>query len=139
MFPALFANSLKCQFDPRPFSSSSGIGSASGDPISHVLTPTDQIEDPIVLLEGRRSSTGALLSPDVLDQIRNESGEGATSNDNFYMLKKDSQRRLTLVKVLQQDKGSICRQWLALMTKEVPEHSLNQVGENIFIFCIELI
>lgn len=90
--------------------------------VNHVLTPTDLIEEPI-LLEGRRSSSGVLLSPEVLEQVR-----GAEAGDNFYMLKKDSQRRLTLVKVLQQDKAMICRQWYQLLLKEVPDTCLTQVG-----------
>ena len=63
-----------------------------------------------------------LLSPEVLEQVR-----GAEVGDNFYMLKKDSQRRLTLVKVLQHDRAIICRQWHQLLMKEVADSCLTQV------------
>eukprot|EP00095_Tigriopus_kingsejongensis_P009279 maker-scaffold2334_size17013-snap-gene-0.5 protein:Tk09279 transcript:maker-scaffold2334_size17013-snap-gene-0.5-mRNA-1 annotation:"mitogen-activated protein kinase kinase kinase 5" len=108
-----------------PLSSGSNVGvSPSIDVQSHVLTPTDQLDgDPLLL--ARRSSSGALLSPDVLEQIKSVDGmEGG--NDNFYLLKKDSQRRLTLVKVLQQDRAAICRQWNLLMSKENPDFCLSQ-------------
>ena len=42
------------------------------------------------LVNSRRDSSGALQSPDVLDSPK---------EDGFYLLKKDSQRRETLVKV----------------------------------------
>lgn len=51
----------------------------------------------------RRNSGGTLLSPDVETQ-----GEP----DGFYLLKKDSQRRTTLAKVLANDGPKICEVWL---------------------------
>lgn len=51
----------------------------------------------------RRNSSGTLLSPEV-----DTSGE----NEGFYMLKKDSQRRTTLAKVLAQDGSKICELWM---------------------------
>ena len=46
--------------------------------------------------------------PDVLDPAK---------EDGFYLLKKDSQRRATLVRVLQQDKHNICTTWHSLLIK----------------------
>ncbi|XP_059083690.1 mitogen-activated protein kinase kinase kinase 5-like isoform X3 [Tigriopus californicus] len=114
--------------------SGSGIGNNSpclegSISSSHVLTPTDQLDgDPLLNLEARRSSSGGLLSPDViLEQIKSADGfEGGNDGDNFYLLKKDSQRRLTLVKVLQIDRSAICRQWLQLTAKDIPDLCLNQ-------------
>ncbi|KAF5298256.1 hypothetical protein FQR65_LT09767 [Abscondita terminalis] len=51
----------------------------------------------------RRGSTGTLLSPEV---------DTGIETDGFYLLKKDSQRRTTLAKVLAQDGAKICELWL---------------------------
>ena len=109
---------------------------------AHVLTPTDQLEDPMLLDVARRSSSGALLSPEVLDHLRlssggrsglpsslggpNEIGEDG-SGDGFYLLKKDSQRRVTLVNILKNDRVAICKQWHQLLLKDIPGTCLTQV------------
>lgn len=51
----------------------------------------------------RRNSSGSLLSPEV---------EAGGDTDGFYLLKKDSQRRTTLAKVLAHDGSKICDVWL---------------------------
>ncbi|CAG9856880.1 unnamed protein product [Phyllotreta striolata] len=51
----------------------------------------------------RRNSSGTLLSPEV---------ETGTETDGFYLLKKDSQRRTTLAKVLANDGMKICEVWM---------------------------
>lgn len=51
----------------------------------------------------RRGSTGTLLSPEV---------DAGIETDGFYLLKKDSQRRTTLAKVLAQDGAKICEVWM---------------------------
>lgn len=51
----------------------------------------------------RRNSSGTLLSPEV---------DTGTETDGFYLLKKDSQRRTTLAKVLAQDGDKICKVWM---------------------------
>lgn len=52
----------------------------------------------------RRGSSGTLMSPEV--------DNGLESDDGFYLLKKDSQRRTTLAKVLAQDGNKICELWM---------------------------
>jgi mitogen-activated protein kinase kinase kinase 5 len=71
----------------------------------------------------RRSSTGVLLSPEV-DVISSTSKlpTGETSEtDGFYLLKKDSQRRQTLSKVLSQDEKTICEVWMDKIENDRPE------------------
>ena len=87
-------------------------------------------------LSGRRSSTAShvtttgatsgytspfLLSPEVDGGPKGVIlGEGTTeTEDGFYMLKKDSQRRQTLTRVLAQDGKKICDVWLRSLEREV--------------------
>nr|CAH7714390.1 unnamed protein product [Callosobruchus chinensis] len=51
----------------------------------------------------RRNSSGTLLSPEV---------DAGGETDGFYLLKKDSQRRTTLSKVLANDGAKICDVWM---------------------------
>jgi len=67
-----------------------------------ILTPTE-------ISLSRRVSNGEIQSPDVLDP---EKGDG------FYVTKKDSQRRLTLVKIMKDDKKNLCSNWHALLRKD---------------------
>lgn len=61
----------------------------------------------------RRSSTGVLLSPevDLTGTVSKRLGE-ASESDGFYLLKKDSQRRATLSRVLSHDEAKICDVWM---------------------------
>lgn len=66
----------------------------------------------------RRSSSGGLLSPEVelTGQPGHKSGE---DQEGFYLLKKDSQRRMTLTKVLSQDEATICEVWMRNIHQDV--------------------
>jgi hypothetical protein len=70
----------------------------------------------------RRSSGGVLLSPeiDVSSTSKSVVGE-AHESDGFYLLKKDSQRRQTLSKVLTQDEQKICYVWMEKIKNDRPE------------------
>jgi mitogen-activated protein kinase kinase kinase 5 len=82
------------------------------------ITPSVDIDnehDPALYMN-RRSSSGVLLSPEV--EISNTAARSGMSSaeaqesDGFYLLKKDSQRRATLSKVLSQDEATICKVWM---------------------------
>uniref|UniRef100_A0A1B6D1S4 mitogen-activated protein kinase kinase kinase n=2 Tax=Clastoptera arizonana TaxID=38151 RepID=A0A1B6D1S4_9HEMI len=68
----------------------------------------------------RRSSSGGLLSPEVDNGLRGPAGT-PTEQDGFYLLKKDSQRRMTLSRVLNQDQNNICQVWLKNIIQDVGE------------------
>lgn len=62
----------------------------------------------------RRSSSGGLLSPEVeiSGTPSKTSLNEASESDGFYLLKKDSQRRATLSRVLNHDEEKICNIWM---------------------------
>ncbi|XP_054742509.1 mitogen-activated protein kinase kinase kinase 15 [Anastrepha obliqua] len=62
----------------------------------------------------RRNSSGFLLSPEIeasTPSLRTNASE-TSETDGFYRLKKDSQRRTTLSKVLKMDEDKICNLWM---------------------------
>ncbi|XP_059490906.1 mitogen-activated protein kinase kinase kinase 15 isoform X2 [Neocloeon triangulifer] len=61
----------------------------------------------------RRFSNNTLLSPDI------ESPKDSAEQDGFYLLKKDSQRRTTLTRVLTQDEKKICDVWMKSIESDV--------------------
>ncbi|CAH2076794.1 unnamed protein product, partial [Iphiclides podalirius] len=71
---------------------------------------TDEMDNTDTLLN-RRSSSGGLLSPEV-DMTNVPRSSIDVEHDGFYLLKKDSQRRLTLSRVLEQDSEKICSKWM---------------------------
>jgi hypothetical protein len=60
------------------------------------------------------------------------------SSDRFYLLKKDSQRRITLVKVLQMDKSMIIDSWHMLITNQSPATPISKVRISIFNYIVVL-
>ncbi|XP_049868246.1 mitogen-activated protein kinase kinase kinase 15 isoform X2 [Pectinophora gossypiella] len=71
---------------------------------------TDEMDSSDTILN-RRSSSGGLLSPEV-DMTNVPRSSIDVEHDGFYLLKKDSQRRLTLSRVLEQDSEKICSKWM---------------------------
>jgi mitogen-activated protein kinase kinase kinase 5 len=87
----------------------------------------------------RRSSTGVLLSPEVAENdvisstSKHLAGE-ANESDGFYLLKKDSQRRQTLSKVLMQDEKKICEVWMEKITNDRSEKIVLEIVSANCIF-----
>lgn len=74
------------------------------------------------------NSSGLLLSPEIenfTSSPKNNNSENSET-DRFYRLKKDSQRRKTLSKVLALDENKICELW---MHKIESDHSTNNCIE----------
>ncbi|KAK4320966.1 hypothetical protein Pmani_008220 [Petrolisthes manimaculis] len=90
-----------------PVSPSSYLSSLSYS--SSVMTGSD-LDDSLMT---RRSSSSGLLSPEV-DSPRTD-GE----QDGFYLLKKDSQRRMTLTRVLMHDQQKIVEIWYQRLQQEL--------------------
>ncbi|XP_050665102.1 mitogen-activated protein kinase kinase kinase 15 isoform X1 [Leptidea sinapis] len=74
-------------------------------------TPSAEEMDNNDTILNRRSSSGGLLSPEV-DMPNVPRSSIDIEHDGFYLLKKDSQRRLTLSRVLEQDSEKICSKWM---------------------------
>uniref|UniRef100_A0A182KAK0 mitogen-activated protein kinase kinase kinase n=1 Tax=Anopheles christyi TaxID=43041 RepID=A0A182KAK0_9DIPT len=96
-----------------PKHSVNSIGNLAETP-SLEMDPAEQASTVFQL--NRRSSSGGLLSPEIDITTATASklplaGE-ANESDGFYLLKKDSQRRQTLDKVLCHDVTKICELWL---------------------------
>ncbi|XP_039751634.1 mitogen-activated protein kinase kinase kinase 15 isoform X2 [Pararge aegeria] len=88
-----------------------GIVPSSPDIDTMPNTPsTDEMDSNDTILN-RRSSSGGLLSPEV-DMPNVPRSSIDTEHDGFYLLKKDSQRRFTLSRVLEQDSEKICSKWM---------------------------
>ncbi|KAK7019356.1 hypothetical protein SK128_020208 [Halocaridina rubra] len=95
-----------------PASPSSYLSSLSYT--SSVMTGSD-LDDSLMT---RRSSSGGLLSPEV------ESPRTDGEQDGFYLLKKDSQRRMTLTKVLMHDQHKITQIWHQRLQRELGTSAL---------------
>ncbi|XP_044744016.1 mitogen-activated protein kinase kinase kinase 15 isoform X2 [Chrysoperla carnea] len=65
----------------------------------------------------RRNSSGVLLSPEIEIGSAGSQVKTETEQDGFYLLKKDSQRRTTLSRVLTQDEKKICQIWMESIKK----------------------
>ena len=65
--------------------------------------------------------SGSVMSPEIQD------GTQARSQDPFYMLKKDSQRRSDLNRVLKEDANIIATQWHESFLRVRPETAITEV------------
>lgn len=74
----------------------------------------------------RRSSSGLLSPPIDTPQVEQEQG-------NFYLLKKDSQRRSTIVKVLTDDAQSICDIWMRDLRQRIPDLTLTEANLKVLL------
>ncbi|RWS07520.1 mitogen-activated protein kinase kinase kinase 5-like isoform X4 [Dinothrombium tinctorium] len=74
-----------------------------------------------------RRNSGGILSP----PVEGLSTPGTDAEGGFYLLKKDSQRRTTLVQVMTSDANVICETWLHLLRQE--EQGLQLTDEHLHI------
>lgn len=93
---------------------------------------TEQDSDTSSIMNSRRSSSGGLLSPEV-ETVATDKGITPSiihsEQDGFYLLKKDSQRRTTLSRVLAQDGQKICEVWMdKIRTKHLGQTLLTLVN-----------
>lgn len=54
--------------------------------------------------------------------------------DGFYLLKKDSQRRLTLSRVLEQDSEKICSKWMLSVQQDFGNTVLRMASSFVYYF-----
>lgn len=81
----------------------------------------------------RRSSTGVLLSPEVDVSSTSKIAPGDLSeSDGMWILKKDSQRRQTLLKVLSEDENKICDIWMKRIENERSEKTVLEMVKKSF-------
>ncbi|XP_025195164.1 mitogen-activated protein kinase kinase kinase 15 isoform X3 [Melanaphis sacchari] len=70
----------------------------------------------------RRQSSGALASPEI--DMGTAGSTAEAEHDGFYRLKKDSQRRTTLARVLAQDQATLGKVWLQFIRREFGQPKL---------------
>lgn len=88
----------------------------------------------------RRNSSGILLSPEVDVTSTSKTVPGETNeSDGFYLLKKDSQRRQTLSKVLTQDEQKICAVWMEKIENDRPEKIVLNIVSFLNLLLIALV
>ncbi|XP_008558932.1 mitogen-activated protein kinase kinase kinase 15 isoform X3 [Microplitis demolitor] len=75
-------------------------------------TPSIDTSEEVGCSMTRRSSSGGLMSPEV--ELTGQPGQkgAGEEQEGFYLLKKDSQRRMTLTRVLSQDEATLCNVWM---------------------------
>ena len=67
---------------------------------------------------------------EIVGQLGQKAGE---EQEGFYLLKKDSQRRMTLTRVLSQDEAKICDVWMRSIHQDVGQTVLRMV-KNLYLF-----
>ncbi|XP_027836308.1 mitogen-activated protein kinase kinase kinase 15 isoform X2 [Aphis gossypii] len=70
----------------------------------------------------RRQSSGALASPEI--DMGTAGSTAEAEHDGFYRLKKDSQRRTTLARVLAQDQATLGKVWMQFIRREFGQPKL---------------
>ncbi|KAF4524857.1 hypothetical protein B566_EDAN017044, partial [Ephemera danica] len=110
------SNGFSTQSNPSVKTKGASLLSPISMPTALSFSSISTCEEGEGSLLSRRNSSGTLLSPEV------ESPRGAEAEqDGFYLLKKDSQRRTTLTRVLTQDESKICDVWMKSLENDVED------------------
>lgn len=92
---------------------------------SSITTPSVDVVESEFNPHFRRGSSGVLLSPEVDVSSTSKISPGEMSeSDGIWILKKDSQRRQTLFKVLSEDEKKICDTWMEKIENERSEKTV---------------
>lgn len=95
--------------------------------ISSPTVETDNsLESQNTLSINRRTSAGAYTLGE--GDTRTGTTQTEVEQDGFYLLKKDSQRRMTLSRVLMQDEVKICDDWMTQIGHEIGPTNLTYVS-----------
>ena len=70
---------------------------------------------------------GSIMSPDIVDG----------KDDGFYRLKKDSERRVMLVRVLETEKARICEHWHEIFLKDLPNNRETSIAKDHLFILID--
>ncbi|XP_074094612.1 apoptotic signal-regulating kinase 1 isoform X2 [Cotesia typhae] len=88
-------------------------------------TPSIDISEDASCTMTRRSSSGGLMSPEVELTGQPEQKGVGDEQEGFYFYKKDSQRRMTLTRVLTQDGATLCKVWLEYINRDGAQTVIN--------------
>mgnify|MGYP007016984422 FL=1 len=113
-------------------STSMAAAAATTTTTSPTLETDNSLETNSTVSSTRRSSSTVYTLGE--SESRNGGTQTDAEQDGFYLLKKDSQRRMTLSRVLMQDEMKICDDWMMHIDHEIGDTNLTYVRGHIKLF-----